>query len=266
VRVQQQGTTEAAPPRVVRHAEQVMGTVVSFDLRPGDVPDAVVVQALSDAIAGLHRVDTVFSTWKPESSVSRLRRGELKLAQCPTDVARVLALCEEARDASQGWFDPWAMPGGVDPTGLVKGWAAERALDTLLAAGIPAAMVNAGGDIAVAGEPEPGRSWRIGVRDPVNLDDFTTVVPVSGRGAVATSGAYERGFHVLLPTTGQPAYGVLSATVVGPDLAIADALATGLVAGGQEAMGVFPQLPGYSCWLVLPGGGLLATADFPGLS
>ena len=86
-------------------------------------------EARRRAEARLRWVDDVFSTWKPESPVSRLRRGEIGLGDAPPEVAEVLELCRRAREASDGWFDPWAMPGGVDPTGLVKGWAVERALD-----------------------------------------------------------------------------------------------------------------------------------------
>ena len=112
-------------------------------------------------------------------------------------------LCRQARAASGGWFDPWRLPGGVDPTGLVKGWAAELALAELRGSAA-AAMVNAGGDIAVFGEPEPGQQWRIGIRDPLSADRLLAVVALGGHDrAVATSGAYERGAHVLDPGSGE---------------------------------------------------------------
>ena len=155
--------------------------------------------AVARAQAGLRRADEVFSTWKPQSPVSRLRRGEIELEQAPPEVAQVLELCRRAREASQGWFDPWLMPGGLDPTGLVKGWAAERALQELRRAGLPGALINAGGDIAVFGEPEPGEPWRIGIRDPRDEQRIVLTVELRGAGAVATSGAYERGEHVLQP-------------------------------------------------------------------
>jgi len=181
---------------------------------------------------GLARADAVFSLWKPESPMSRLRRGEIACADAPEEVNEVLERCREVRALTEGWFDPWSLPGGLDPTGLVKGWAAARALDVLVDAGVEGAMVNAGGDIATAGEPSPGERWRIGVTDPADRSRLLCVV--SSPGAVATSGTYERGAHIVDPFTGLPRARWRSATVVGTDLTTADGLATALVAAGAE--------------------------------
>ena len=225
-------------------------------------PSEALSGALERAIAVLHHVDHVFSTWQPDSPVSRLRRGEIELDAAPPEVARVLDLCRRARTASGGWFDPWRVDGGVDPTGLVKGWAAELALAELRGSAA-AALVNAGGDIAVFGEPEPGQQWRIGIRDPLAADRLLTVVTLGGHDrAVATSGAYERGPHVLDPESGEPAQALL-ATVVGPDLAFADALATGLFASGGKALARVAGLRGYSALIVAGDGSLRATLGFP---
>lgn len=245
----------------IRRAEPVMGTVVSFDIRPGDADRAAVYLALARARAGLHRVDAVFSTWKPDSPVSRLRRGDIVLTDAPTEVGEVLERCRLARECSGGWFDPWAMPGGVDPTGLVKGWAAGRALQVLVDAGVRAAMVSAGGDVALFGEPEPGRRWRIGVQNPF---DRTTVVAVAEpAAAIATSGSYERGLHVVDPHTGEPVAAVASATVTGPEIDMADALATGLLAGGGEAISHLEALDGYEALLIGHDGSFRQTGGFP---
>jgi thiamine biosynthesis lipoprotein len=240
----------------VKHAEHVMGTVVSFDVRGGTAA------AIADACAILQRADAVFSTWQPDSPMSRLRRHELTLGEAPGEIAEVLGLCAEARRASGGWFDPWGMPGGVDPTGLVKGWGAQRAADSLREAGADAAMVNAAGDIVTFGAPEPGRPWRVGIRDPGAPDQIAWVV-AAGDGAVATSAAYERGHHVLDPHTGAPARACLSATVTGPDLALADALATGLFAAGVSGLPLIEALPGYSALVVEPDGETGLTDEFP---
>ena len=249
-----------------------MGTVVSFLLRDKttstrtttDQSDAGDTEmALERAQAKLRWVDDVFSTWKPQSPVSRLRRGEIRVEEAPPEVNEVLELCRLVRDASDGWFDPWGMPGGVDPTGLVKGWAAERALDEFKTAGVPAALVNAGGDVAVYGEPEDGQPWRIGIRHPLDPDATILVAEIDGQGAVATSGTYERGDHLLDPASGKPANGLLSATVIGRDLAFADALATAIFVSGGELLERIGRLSGYHAIVVEADGGLRASHGFP---
>ncbi|HEY5386521.1 MAG TPA: FAD:protein FMN transferase, partial [Thermoleophilia bacterium] len=219
--------------------------------------------ALERAEAKLRWVDDVFSTYKPESSVSRLRRGEIELDEAPPEVADVLELCRKVRDASDGWFDPWRMPGGLDPTGLVKGWAAERALDEFRNAEVPAAMINAGGDITAYGRPAPGEPWRIGIRHPLAADRLLLMVELDGPGAVATSGIYERGEHLIDPNTGEPANGLLSATVVGLDLAFADALATALFVSGGRLLERISQLGGYHGFTVSGDGVVRATRGLP---
>ncbi len=249
------GTAAGAP---IRRTEEVMGTVVSFDIRPGLASRDEIYLALAEARAGLHRADAVFSRWKPDSPLNRVRRGELRIEDAPADLAEVLELCQAARHTSHGWFDPWAMPGGVDPTGLVKGWAARNALRRIEAAGVAAAMVNAGGDVAVAGEPEAGRPWHIGIRDP--WDPRRVIAVVEAAGGVATSGAYERGEHVLDPRTGRPSTPIASATVTGPDLAVADALATGLLAAGEPGLDWIGPVDGYEGLIVRRAGSMVGTS------
>ena len=112
---------------------EVMGTVVTLSLfDESHLDEAACRRAFAAAGAVLHEADRVFSTYKADSPMSRLRRGELSLGEAPPEMAEVLDLCRVAREATGGWFDPWAMPDGVDPTGLVKGWAAGRALRALM--------------------------------------------------------------------------------------------------------------------------------------
>jgi thiamine biosynthesis lipoprotein len=258
-----------------------MGTVVSFNLREEsrdtrstttdgpltlagrDEERARLDDAVARAQAELRRADDVFSTWKPHSPISRLRRGEIALEDAPPEVSEVLELCRLARDASDGWFDPWALPGGVDPTGLVKGWAAEQALAIIRDAGVPAAMINAGGDIAVYGRPSPGESWRIGIQHPLARDRVLFTAELASAGAVATSGSYERGQHVVDPRSGSPTSALLSATVIGHDLGYADALATGLYASGGALLERISLLTGYYGLIVDGRGHVRASRGFP---
>jgi len=237
-----------------------MGTVVTLDLyvEPGA---AGVSARIGRACDVLHHADAVFSTWKPHSPISRLRRAEISVEQAPSDVAEVLELCATARVMSAGWFDPWAMPGGVDPTGLVKGWAAQRALAALTPGELVGAMVNAAGDIAVSGGPERGHPFRIGVVDPSSPRALADVVELDG--AIATSGTYERGDHLVDPRSGASQARVASATVCGPDLGLADALATAVAVAGEQALALFEELDGYEAWTIAFDGSRRWTPNFP---
>jgi len=246
----------------IHHLEPVMGTVVTIDVyaREGMRPPEITL-GLARARATLRRADAVFSTWKADSPVSRLRRGEITLKEAPPEVADVLGLCAVARQASGGWFDPWAMPGGVDPTGYVKGWAAQHALTALLSSEVSGALVNAAGDVAGFGGPGSADAFRIGIIDPFSPGDLACVVELDG--GLATSGTYERGPHLIDPRTRRPRALVASASVSGPDLGLADALATALMVAGEEGLAWFETLEGYEALVCALDGTSKWTEHFP---
>ena len=238
------------------HVEEAMGTVFSFRLEPGSLAPPEAAAALTAACALLHEVDQTFSTWIDDSPINQIRRAELAVGDAPSDVATVLDLCQTAGRLSGGSFDAWGLPGGVDPTGLVKGWAIESAIGLLVDAGFENGMLNGGGDIQVFGTPQ-----RIGIRSPDRADLLACVVDVTD--AIATSGVYERGLHIIDPTTGEPAERVLSATVVGPDLWLADALATGLFVEGLPGLQRIAAIDGYSALVIDLEGNLRPSPNFP---
>jgi thiamine biosynthesis lipoprotein len=254
-------TTDLRPRRILHHDEQVMGTIVTFDLYDEDAAPEDLASFLDEAIDLLHTADNVFSTYKADSPISRLRRGEVTLGECPSVVAEVLELCREARTITAGWFDPWSMPGGVDPTGYVKGWAAQRALDALKRSGIDGALVNAAGDTASFGGPSFGASFRIGIVDPANTQKLAYVV--HSPGAVATSGVYERGEHLIDPHTQRPSSLASSATVTGTDLGTADALATALAVAGPHALPLVEAFDDFEALIISDDGTSVMTAQFP---
>ena len=224
-----------------------MGTVVTFRVEDSDLAEAHIREAIGEAAKLMHHHDELFSTWKAESPMSRLRRGELHLDDAPKEIAEVLELCATARSCSGGWFDPYSMPEGIDPTGLVKGWSAEHALQLLTDAGIKSAMVNAGGDIACCGSPIGGGRWKIGIRHPWRADALACVLEVES--AIATSGEYERGHHLFDPI-GRRGPQPAAATVTGPSLAFADAFATAVAVGGDEALAIISSLEHYDGYLI----------------
>ncbi|MFH8707624.1 FAD:protein FMN transferase [Streptomyces rubrogriseus] len=232
-----------------------MGTVFSFDVRGGE--PAAVRAALDEAVAGLHRVDEVFSTYRDGSQISRLARGELTVAACAPEVAEVLELAAEAERVSDGWFST-RYRGRLDPTGIVKGWAVERAARGIAAAcGASGVSVNGGGDVQLLGTPGSARPWRVGVSDPLRPGGLAAVVSAAGVAelAVATSGSAERGAHVVDPRTGRSAVtDLLSVTVVASRLTWADCWATAAFAmGSREGLRWLESLPGVEGLLITAG-------------
>jgi len=233
-----------------------MGTVISVELAGGGSPEL-----LDEVFAWFHEVDARFSTYKPDSEVCRFDRGELTLAEASPDLRAVLARCADLWGETDGFFDGYAT-GRLDPSGFVKGWAVQVASDRLLAAGAADHCVNAGGDVRVRGHSAKGRPWRIGIRHP--WKSHTTCGVVTGTDlAVATSGVYERGHHVVDPRRGTPARGLRSVTVVGRDLGTADAYATAAVAMGRSGVRWLSRRPGYGCAVVTDDGRLLRSAALP---
>jgi thiamine biosynthesis lipoprotein len=246
----------------MHHLENVMGTVVTIDIyTDAEVSAADVTPQLHRARAVLHNVDEVFSTWKEHSPISRLRRGDVTIAETPPEVAEVVRLCATARDLSGGWFDPWAMPGGFDPTGYVKGWAAQRALAALVSPGVSGAIVNAAGDIASFGGRAGANSFRFGIVDPLSPENLACIVELTD--ALATSGTYERGEHLIDPHSGMASARVASASVSGPDLGLADALATAVAVAGGEGLARVEELGGYEAMVITFDGTKHWTAHFP---
>ena len=265
------GAVTGPAVHLLHHLEEVMGTIVVIDVyatADGATADGAAGRAgqeirarLAEAVAILHRADEIFSTWKPDSPVSRLRRGELSRAQAPAELAEILSLCAAAHDLSGGWFDPWAVPGGFDPSGYVKGWAAQNALAAFRTSAICGALVNAAGDIASSGGLGDGEPFRIGIADPFAPLRLAEIIELTG--AIATSGTYERGAHLIDPRSGRPAARAASASVTGPDLGLADALATALAVAGEQGLALIDALDGYEALVINPDGSKRRTQRFP---
>jgi thiamine biosynthesis lipoprotein len=242
----------------VHRLEHVMGMPVGIDVRDGEVETG----GLDEAFDWLRFVDRTFSTYKDDSEISRLNRGELALADAHPDVRFVLDECERLRQSTGGFFDVRPRGDALDPSGLVKGWSIDRAGAILAALGARNWSIYAGGDVLVHGSPEGEEAWSIGIQHPEQRDEIAAVVRGTDL-AVATSGEYERGQHVFDPHTGLPPTGVLSVTIAGPDLATADAFATAAFAMGIDGPAWTAGLERYEALTILADGRVLSTAGFP---
>ncbi len=146
----------------------------------------------------------------------------------------------------------------IDLGGIAKGFAADIAVERLKAHGVSAGLVEAGGDIRLFGgtSEEP---WRIAVQNPFSEETLLPFTIVIEEGAVVTSGNYRRGYliggkwysHIIDPRSGFPADVVPSVTVVAPDAAFADGLATALsVLGLEKSFELVSNIEGVECLFV----------------
>ncbi len=228
-----------------------------------DVRDEVDERVLDELFAWFDEVDRTFSTYKPDSEISRLNRGELLVRECSTDVREVLDRCDELSAETGGYFSHrYRAFDQVDPSGLVKGWSVDRGAELLDDAGLQNYSINAGGDILFRGAGLPEPDWAVGIEHPLHRDRVAAVARV-GALAVATSGAYIRGDHVVDPHTGEAPSGVLSVTIVGPELGTADAYATAAFAMGEQGPHWTRTLAPYEALTILPDETTLVTPGFP---
>jgi FAD:protein FMN transferase len=250
----------------MKRVDAIWGTAIGVDVR-----DTADDPALDGVFEWFDFVDRVFSTWRDDSDISRLGRGEVTINEVHADVRRVLELCDRVSIQSGGAFDitvgadPRVDPrpglGPIDPSGLVKGWALDQAAVMLRTAGFNNFTINAGGDVVVAGRPAHGEEWRVGIQHPWCRHQVVAVV--SGEDiAVATSGRYERGEHVVDPRTGKPPKGLMSVTVIGNNLAMADGYATAALVLGDEGMPWLASLDGFEGLAITDDGHVVSTAGF----
>ncbi|WP_322762560.1 FAD:protein FMN transferase [Frankia sp. Cr2] len=230
--------------------EQIMGMPVSLHLRgPRVLGDPDVERIVAEVFAELRMVDALFSTYRPDSEIMMLNRGELRLGDCNRLVQEVSDLCADAAGRTEGYFNAQLPAPDVgagtrvgagrrwfDPSGLVKGWAVERAAARLAAIDGHDHYLSAGGDIAAHVDDPVSPAWNVGICDPLDSTRVLATLPVRS-GGVATSGSAARGAHIVNPRTGRPAGSALSAvTVTGPSLMWADVYATAAFARGADAL------------------------------
>lgn len=221
----------------VRAVADVMGMPVSVH-----IVDACASEDDADAVfAHLRHIDRVFSTYRQDSETERISRGELSQADSSDEMRTVIALCEQTRLETGGYFDAHCR-GRFDPSGIVKGYAVRQAAKILRQRGFRDFFVEAGGDIQTSGCNSRGEPWRVGIRNPFDTSGLFNVVRLSGE-AIATSGTYERGEHIYDPVHRRPANAVASLSVIAPDIYNADRFATAAFAMGESGILFIEAMP-----------------------
>jgi thiamine biosynthesis lipoprotein len=215
-----------------------------------EVIDASVSEALFDKVFNyFDYVDGKFSTYKEHSEISRLNHHELELEDASEDMKTIFELAEQTRQETRGFFDI-QHKGFTDPSGLVKGWAINNAAGILVENGLQNFYVDAGGDIQVRGRNSRGRNWRVGIRNPFNMDEIVKVLSLTDCG-VATSGTYIRGLHIYNPKNDDRSFNdIMSLTVIGPDIFEADRFATAAFAMGCEGINFIESLQGFEGYMI----------------
>jgi FAD:protein FMN transferase len=169
---------------------------------------------------------------------------------------RALQIDDRAGTASLGRAGMQVNLGGIG-----KGYAIDRAVTILRGSGLTDFMIQAGGDLFVAGR-RGDRPWRVGLQDPRGKPDTLFAAIDLTDAAFSTSGDYERFFmrdgrryhHILDPDTGEPAQRSRSVTIMAKTSTVADGLATGVfILGGEQGMALIEKLPDVE--------GVIVTAD-----
>lgn len=218
----------------MRKVQQIMGMPISIDI-PNIKDDSI----FDIAFAEFQRIDKDFSNYKASSEISKYAGGLLKRADLSQELRQILVESKKAEKLTKGYFS--VMAGGkLDANGYIKGWAISKVSALLKNNMITQFCISAGGDILAVGN----KIWKIGLQDPFDRSQIITVVELRDS-AIATSGNYERGKHIIDPLTGRPADYWTSVSVLGPDIIKADVLATACFAMGSKAINFIKPIKDY---------------------
>ncbi len=206
-------------------------------------------------------VDEKFSTYKETSEISRINFSETTLERASDDMKLIFSLAAQTKTETDGFFDI-EHNGFYDPSGLVKGWAIFNAAQLLRHMGFHNVYIDAGGDVQVYGKNEQGDHWRVGIRNPFNMNEIVKVLSVTDCG-VATSGTYIRGQHVYNPKAGhRPLTEIVSLTVIGPNIYEADRFATAAFAMQRDGIDFIENLDGFEGYMIDSAGQATLTSGF----
>ncbi len=241
----------------MRQTRSIMGMPVTVEIIGDNITEADV----EPSFTYFNNVDQRFSTYKETSEISRINRSEIQPKNYSHEMKEIFRLAGQTKEETDGFFDIGEI-GQCDPSGIVKGWAIDQAARRLAKRGYKNFYIDAGGDIATVGHSAYGERWRVGIRNPFNLEQIVKVVGISNCG-IATSGNYERGEHIYNPHDNwQKAKAISSVTVIGPNIYDADRFATAAFVMGQKGINLIEFLPGLEGYIIGKDGQATMTSGF----
>lgn len=190
------------------------------------------------------KIDNRFSTYKTDSEISKINRGEIDSKNYSHEMKKILKLCEETKKETNGYFDI-KINGKFDPSGLVKGYTIFNGANLLTKLGYKNFYVEIAGDIEI----RSNKKWKIGIKNPFNTREIVKVLNLTN-GGVATSGNYERGKHILNPIEKNLANEIASITIIGPNVYEADRMVTAAFAMGEKGVNFIAHLSSFECYMI----------------
>lgn len=227
----------------MEETRQIMGMPVTLNL-----PSAADQKVIDQVFDWFEYVDRTYSPYKDDSVVSKINRGELAEADYSDELREILAIAEQTKAETKGYFDVWH-DGAFDPSGIVKGWAIQKATE-LVGSTTKDFYIEAGGDIQVGGNSPSGEPWKVGIRNPFERTENISVVSLDDK-AIATSGTAIRGEHIYNPhDVSDHLDRIVSLSVIGDTVADADRYATAAFAMGEGGIAFIESLAGFEGYMV----------------
>ncbi len=225
------------------------------------VDEVASTDLFDEVFSYFRRIDERFSTFKETSEITAINNQQVAEADWSAEMKEVMALAEQTRQQTDGYFSILKPDGTYDTSGLVKGWAIWHAGKIMFDRGCKNFFVDAGSDIQTFGLNEDGQKWSVGIKNPFKEDEIVKTVYLSGEG-VATSGTYLRGEHIYNPKTGEVANDIVSLTVIGPNIYEADRFATAAFVMGEDGIKFIEQLDGFEGYAIDKDGLGTSTSNF----
>lgn len=234
----------------------IMGMPVTIEIVDSNATQEIFEEVFNYLIS----IDEQFSPYKKTSEISLYNEGKISKKELSIDMKKVLELSEKTKNDTNGFFDI-TYNGKINPSGLVKGWAIYNASLILRKNGFKNFYVEIAGDIEIAGFNSENKKWSIGIRNPFNKKENVKILYLSNVG-IATSGTYERGYHIYNPKEKKQVDEIASLTVIGPNIYEADRFATACFAMGEKGIYFIENLSNFEGYMIDHNGIATFTSGF----